>query len=327
MKRTYMLFGMTFLFSFFILAVNAWGAPYISFYSTRTGQSDIYIIDTNGKNLRNLTNHPADDYCITWAPDGRSFAFMSNRDGNEEIYIKNFNEAQARRLTNHPELDYAPAWSPDGNWIAFVSKRTGVSHIYKIDINGKNLQRLTNQGDNSSPTWSPDGQSIAFKSIGNDGTGIFVMDANGKDPRQIIDPRDVRGSLFTPAWSPDGKQIACAVSSDGIGIYIMDTDGQNARRVSALGTFSYNPAWSPDGKWIAYDGYDAGIAKPWENPLVGKHIFTVSVEGGEPRQITQHPELDACPAWVPESFFSVSPTVDTQTTLWGRLKEAERMTQ
>ena len=60
MKRTYMLFGMTFLFSFFLLTVNAWGAPYISFNSNRTGQTDIYIIDTNGKNLRNLTNHPAE---------------------------------------------------------------------------------------------------------------------------------------------------------------------------------------------------------------------------------------------------------------------------
>ena len=62
MKRTYMLFGMTFLFSFILLTVNTWGAPYISFHSDRTGQSDIYIIDTNGKNLRNLTNHPAGDY-------------------------------------------------------------------------------------------------------------------------------------------------------------------------------------------------------------------------------------------------------------------------
>ena len=111
MKRTYMLFGMTFLFSFFLLAVNAWGAPYISFNSNRTGQSDIYIIDTNGKNLRNLTNHPAETIGATWAPDGRSFAFVSNRDGNSEIYIKTFNEAQVRRLTNHPEDDYAPVWS------------------------------------------------------------------------------------------------------------------------------------------------------------------------------------------------------------------------
>ena len=97
MKRTYMFFGMTFLFNFFLLTVNAWGAPYISFYSSRTGQSDIYIIDTNGKNLRNLTNHPGDDYCTTWSPDGHPFAFMSERDGNAEIYIKTFNVAQVQQ--------------------------------------------------------------------------------------------------------------------------------------------------------------------------------------------------------------------------------------
>ena len=89
MKRLYMFFGMTLLFSIFMLSVNAWGAPYISFHSDRrTGNFDIYIIDTNGKNLRNLTNHPAEDTDAKWAPDGGSFAFVSDRDGNGEIYIK-----------------------------------------------------------------------------------------------------------------------------------------------------------------------------------------------------------------------------------------------
>ncbi len=335
MKHSYLFFGMIFLFSFFLLTVDAWGAPYISFNSLKAGEAgihtDIDIIDTNGKNLRNLTNHPALDCCAAWAPDGRSFAFVSNRDGNSEIYIKTFNVAQARRLTNHPESNAAPAWSPDGNWIAFVAGRTGESHIYKIDINGKNLQRLTNQGKhNPDPDWSPDGQSIAFESIVNGRFGIYVMDADGKNIRQIIDQQHVGGVPSHPAWSPDGKQIACQVANiDGSGIYIMDTDGQNPRRVSPLGTWNYNPTWSLDGKWIAYDAFDGG-ANPLQNlngGNVGRHIFIVSVEGGEPRQITQHPGLHYSPAWVPESFFSVSPTVDTQTTLWGWLKQAERMTQ
>ena len=153
------------------------------------------------------------------------------------------------------------------------------------------------------------------------------MDADGKNPRQLIDQRHGDGVPSHPAWSPDGKQIACTVLNQGSGIYIMDTDGQNARRVSPLGTWSYNPAWSPDGKWIAYDAFVGEIANPLQNPNAVRHIFIVSVEGGEPRQITQHPGLHYSPAWVPESFFSVSPTVDTQTTLWGRLKQAERMTQ
>ena len=319
MKRPYMFFGMTFLFSFFLLTVYAWGAQYISFHSDRTGQSDIYIIDTNGKNLRNLTNHPAEDSWAAWAPDGRSFAFVSDRDGNAEIYIKRFNVV--RRLTNHPEDDFDPAWSPDGNWIAFVSKRTGTRHIYRIDINGKNLKRLTNQGHfNSNPAWSPDGQSIAFGSIGNDGVGIYVMDADGKHLRQIIAQLHVGGPPRFPAWSPDGKQIACAVANDGDGIYIMDTDGQNVRRISPLEAWSHYPAWSLDGEWIAYD---AGV----NNLNAVRHIFIVSIKGGEPRQITQHPRRNFSPAWVPGSFFSVSPTVDTQTTLWGWLKQTERMTQ
>ncbi len=336
MKRTYMLFGMTLLLSLFLLTVNTWGAQYISFHSNRTGQTDIYIVDTNGENLRNLTNHPAEDNDATWAPDGRSFAFASNRDGNFDIYIQKFNEAQARRLTHRPEDDpeddfdpvwaaFSPAWSPDGNWIAFVAGRTEESHIYKIDINGKNLQRLTNLGKHiRNPTWSPDGKSIAFGVIGS---GIYVMDADGKNSRQIKIQVNIIAFIFDPAWSPDGKQIACVLVNNGQDIYIMDTDGQNARRVSPLGTWSIQPAWSPDGKWIAYQADDAEIVNPPENPNRERHIFIVSVEGGEPRQITQHPSQDDSPAWVPGSFFSVSPTVDTQATLWGRFKQAERMTQ
>jgi len=343
MKRTYMFFGMTFLFSFFMFTVNAWGAPYISFNSIKIGEAgihtDIDIIDTNGKNLRNLTNHPALDCCAAWAPDGRSFAFVSRREGKSEIYIKTFNVVEARRLTNHPESNANPAWSPDGNWIAFVSIGKEERHIYKIDINGNNLKRLTHQGkSNINPAWSPDGQSIAFESIGNDGNGIFVMDADGKNPRQIINPLHVGGFLRSPAWSPDGKQIACTVDKDGVGIYIMDTDGQNARRISPHGTQSGNPAWSLDGKWIVYDAFDGGAnpfqnlnadggANPFQNRIGERHIFIVSVEGGESRQITQNTGQHYSPAWVPESFFSVSPTVDTQTTLWGRLKQDERMTQ
>ena len=135
MKRTYLFFGMIFLFSFFLLTINAWGAPYISFNSIKIREAgihiDIDIVDTNGKNLRNLTNHPALDCCAAWAPDGRSFAFVSDRDGNTEIYIKTFNVDQVLRLTNHPEGNTDPALSPDGNWIAFMSTRTEVSHIYK----------------------------------------------------------------------------------------------------------------------------------------------------------------------------------------------------
>ena len=314
-------FGITLLFNLLLFTVNAWGTPYISFSSNRTGNYDIYVMDTNGENLRNLTNHPAYDFSATWSPDGRAFAFVSNRDGNYEIYIMKVNETEPRRLTNHPALDRDPAWSPDGNWIAFRSRRHRApdSDIYKIDINGENLQRLTDEGKyNFYPAWSPDGERIAFYSHRNNISDIYVMDADGKRLRRIVIAEQHSGG--SPCWSPNGQQIAYTVGLMGSGIYIMDVDGQNPHRVSPVNIWSHNPAWSPDGAWIAYD---AEIDNPWGNPNVDVNIYIVSVDGGKPRQITKHAGKDSYPEWVPDGFLSVSPSPEKLITQWSRLKQSE----
>ena len=119
------LFFLALLFKSSLLIMNVWGSGKVSFTSDRTGNLDIYIIDINGKNLVNLTNHPSDDSSPTWSPDGRAFAYVSNRDGNPEIYVMlSMNTKESRRLTNHQRgSDVDPAWSPDGGqWIAFASE-------------------------------------------------------------------------------------------------------------------------------------------------------------------------------------------------------------
>ena len=82
-----------------------------------------------------------------------------------------------------------------------------------------------------------------------------------------------------------------------------------------------HPAWSPDGDWIAYDMQPEN---PWGNPKeMDQNIYIVPADGGRPRQITRHEGKDSDPAWVPEAFFSVSPSSEKQTTLWGKLKQSE----
>ena len=103
--------------------MNAWSAGTVSFTSDRAGNLDIYIIDTNGENLINLTNHPADDYSPTWSPDGRSMAYISERDGNPEIYVMDLNTKEQRRLTEHKATDIDPAWSPDAQLRSRLTKR------------------------------------------------------------------------------------------------------------------------------------------------------------------------------------------------------------
>ena len=94
----------------------------IVFASDRDGNEDIFVMDLDGTNVRNLTNDPSWDSDPTWAPDGRRIAFVSNREGKRDIYVMDSNGRNVVNITNDPEnSDYQPTWSPSGNRIAFTS--------------------------------------------------------------------------------------------------------------------------------------------------------------------------------------------------------------
>ena len=243
-KRIYIMLGSVILLVCCLLTVNlcisASDIMYIAFTSGRTGNSEIYIMDMEEKNIRNLTNHPATDFSPTFSPNGRWMAYVSDRD----IYLMNSRTKERHRLTEGG----APDWSPDGESIVFVSRRAGRGHIYKMDINGEEVQQLTNDGGNDGPSWSPDGQWIAFSSRrdGDIFSWVYVMTADGRRQRRLAQGH-------SPTWSPDGKQIAYILDIAGSGVYVMSAAGQNSRRVTPEKTWSESPAWSPDGQWIAYE--------------------------------------------------------------------------
>ena len=115
----------------------------IAFASSRDGNFEIYVMDSDGNNLQRLTDHEDSDMYPSWSPDGR-IAFASNRDGNFEIYVMDSDGNNLQRLTDHDTSDNVPSWSPDGR-IAFASNRDGNFEIYVMDSDGNNLQRLTDR--------------------------------------------------------------------------------------------------------------------------------------------------------------------------------------
>ena len=130
----------------------------IAFVSHRDGNPEIYVMDADGGNPRNLTNNRDKDYSPSWSPDGKRIVFMSNRDGHlrddipgistYEIYVMDADGGNPQNLTNDPRDDRNPSWSPDGKRIAFASDRDGFKNddliitdeIYVMDADGGNPQ-------------------------------------------------------------------------------------------------------------------------------------------------------------------------------------------
>ena len=206
----------------------------IAFMSNRDGHVrkhgvrttfEIYVMDADGGNQQNLTNHPDRDSSPSWSPDGKRIAFVSDRDGildihgfpTSEIYVMDADGENPQNLTNNRDDDWSPSWSPDGTRIVFMSYREGhfigdfediTSEIYVMDVDGANQQRLTeNRKNDESPSWSPDGTRIVFSA---DRKGdwlnyeIYVMDDDGGNLQRLTENRDDDGA---PSWSPDGKRI------------------------------------------------------------------------------------------------------------------------
>jgi Tol biopolymer transport system component len=159
--------------------------------------SEVYVIDSDGSDPKNLSKTPGSDYGPVFSPNGARIAFTSNRNGDEEIYkMRADGSGTPIKLTNNRVPDEQPDFSPDGKRIAYSGLRTGNEEILTMRADGTDKIRLTRTAyDEDAPAYSPEGKRIVYGAGGS----IAKMKTDGT--QQIFLPHGDHVDL-RPNWQP-----------------------------------------------------------------------------------------------------------------------------
>ena len=256
----------------------------IAFISDRTGESEIWVMDWNGKNKKQLTKHNSLALAPSWSPDGKNLVYTSYLRGTPAIYLLTPQEGYLKLLWDKGGVNSSANISPNGRSVAFASSLDGNVDIYTMSIEGGEAQRLTTaRGIDTQPSWAPNGRQIAFTSTRSGSPQLYLMDADGSNVRRLS-----FGGLFhdESTWAYDGTRIACTTRDEGtFQIATIDAVTTDRKVIPAPGN-NESPCFSPEGSMIAFESDRTG------NPQI-----YITDANGVPRQLTTEGSNHS-PTWV-----------------------------
>ena len=290
--------------------------------ANRDGLVNLYAMDVNGNNVRQLTDGGMVE--LVWSPDGTQAVFSADpMQQGLDIYWMGGDGSVVRNLTQDGASNRYPTWSLDGTQIAFWSIRDApdvieeplldqnFGYTYVMNADGSELHRVVPLHDrpiewfNSSEYpqgWTHDGRIIFISSRDNTADNaldmrLYSIHPDGSDLTDLTplhwNVPETRRIVFYAALSPDGTQIAfTAKYGEAFDLYVMNTDGSNLQQLTDDLRFETSFQWSPDGTQIVF----AGDVDRFDD--VPMDVFVINADGtGEHNLTDDGPALDANPHW------------------------------
>ena len=198
---------------------------------------DIFIADTKGNQLKQLTFEPGYDAEPTVSPKGDKIVFTSTRTGDLELFTMNIDGSDVQQVTHKLGYDGGAFFSPDGTKLIFRSSRPKTEDdikeykdllaqglvqptnmdLYICNIDGSELRKITDLGNaNWAPFFHPSGEKIIFSSNHKSqrSFNLFMVNVDGTGLKQIT--YDTVFDAF-PMFSPDGKKLIFSSNRNNYG--------------------------------------------------------------------------------------------------------------
>ena len=191
---------------------------------------DVFIMNSDGSNKKNLTNTPYYEKYPKFSPDGSFIIYQAWQKGKMEIFFSNLLDANNINITRNVKyndiLSHGNSMTPDGQKIVFTSDRDGPRNIYIMNSDGSNQQKLTdNLFNDYEPIFAADGLSIIFTSERDGNKEIYIMSEKGNN---ITNLSNNLADDWNPRYYSENNKIIFQSTRDGPTnweIYMMNLNG------------------------------------------------------------------------------------------------------
>lgn len=261
----------------------------IVFVNDTTGNKEIYIIDYDGYNLKQLTNDKSINIYPRVSPDGQKIVYTTYKYRNPDLYLMDIDGKNKQALSTFQGLNVTANWSPDGEYLILtLTKAKHSPNMYIMDIATRNLKRITyGESVDIAGYFSPNGREIVFISNRIGIPQVYIATIDGSSIRRF--PTERYSS--SPIWSPKGDKIVFTMQGDNgmFDIYLYDIQkGEYYRLTQDVGS-NENPYFSPDGRFIVFS---SNRNSRWE-------LYTMFLDGSNQRRVADIKGNSYTPCWTP----------------------------